>query len=151
MKNLINKCSFAVVSLLVIGLNCFELLGQVNGAISSEKNFSYRASDWCNKNVPVEYWLSQKQISSILHLQAKYDEIILPEIAILKTLHPDTVANQLSSLSPADGMSSEEIIHLKEKLFELRLEARSEIRKILSTRQIVFFDDFIFSKWWAYK
>lgn len=44
-----------------------------------------------------------------------------------------------------------EIQRLEEKIFELRLEARIEIRKILGTSQTKYFDDFVFSKWWSYR
>lgn len=147
----INKKRLMVLFYVFIAFNSNEILGQVGGEIDSRKSFSYRPSDWCNKNVPVEYWLSQKQISSLLYLRTKYDEIIMPEITRLIALTTDSSAEQIDSLKESIRRPLEKITKLREKLFELRLEARIEIRKKLSAHQIAFFDDFIFSTWWGYK
>lgn len=146
----INRCFFALSFILIIWSSTIVLMAQNSGESDSEKKLFYDASDWCNQNVPVNYWLTSKQISGILYLKSKYDEIILPEItkldAMLNTLNknPGEFDKQAES-------SKIEIQRLEDKIFELRLEARIEIRKILGTSQTKYFDDFVFSKWWSYQ
>ncbi len=111
------------------------------------KDWSYNSSDWCNTNVPIKYRLTTKQISSILYLRLKYNEIILPEIAKLDQLQKAVDNKSTGSLNNV----SNEIQKLEEKLFELKLEVRIQIRRHLSPQQITYFDDFVFSHWWEWK
>ena len=141
------NCKYYLVFAIFLLSGAFIVRAQSVEENKPAKDWSYNSSDWCNTNVPIKYRLTTKQMSSILYLQSKYDEILLPEIEKLKTLRKDI--KNLNAES-ADNRSKK-IQRLEEKLFELRLEARIEIRNILSPKQITYFDDFIFSKWWNYK
>ncbi len=141
------NCKYYLAFAIFLLSGAFIARGQSAEENKPAKDWSYNSSDWCNTNVPIKYRLTTKQMSSILYLQSKYDEIIRPEIEKLRTLRRDI--KNLNAES-ADNKSMD-IQRLEEKLFELRLEARIEIRSILSPKQITYFDDFIFSNWWNYK
>ena len=66
-------------------------------------------------------------------------------------MHNKLVDNNTSELDKQSESYQIEIQRLEEKKFELRLEARIEIRKILGMSKTKYFDDFVFSQWWSYQ
>lgn len=142
-----SKFLFVLAIVLFVINGSLKAKAQNGGDDNLTSNWSYAPSDWCNKNVPTTYYLTSKQISSILYLRSKYNEIILPEIAKLEQLQKAVDNKSTGSLNNV----SNEIQKLEEKLFELKLEARIQIRSHLSPKQITYFDDFVFSHWWEWK
>ncbi|MFA6980506.1 MAG: hypothetical protein WC209_14380 [Ignavibacteriaceae bacterium] len=147
MKQISVKYFMTIAFAIFIWSGSLEAKKENSGGNNSTEKWSYNASDWCNKNVPTTYYLTSKQISSILYLRSKYNEIILPEIAKLDQLQKAIDNKSTGSVNN----SSNEIQKLEEKLFELKLEARIQIRSHLSPKQITYFDDFVFSHWWEWK
>jgi len=144
MSHINKECLFAYIVLIIMWSNLTVLNAQSSTEAESKDRLFYDASDWCNQNIPVDYWLSQKQISGLLYIKSSYDGILLPEIEKLDSIYNKPLDEQSESYKI-------EIQRLEDKIFELRIEARIEIRKILGISKSKYFDDFVFSQWWSYQ
>ena len=84
----INGKYFLTFTILLFIWNCAIV---VKGQSAEEnenkpaKNWSYKPSVWCRENVPVKYWLTTKQMSSIMYTQCQC--LFLPNQSMQCVLH----------------------------------------------------------------
>ena len=153
MKKICLKLIGGFITILFAFFFSEQTMGQEFAKLNGDKSWSYNASDWCNKNVPDKYFLTQKQMSSILYLKSKYNEIIPNKFAKMDSLKREE--KNLNTANDGDNARAKQFVEkiesLSDSINELRLEARIEIRKYLSPKQIMYFNDFVFSEWWQWK
>ena len=102
-----------------------------------------------NSNVPEKYWLTADQLTRIRELRSKYDDEILP---LQRNLFSLRIESRGYASNPDADISKikdyrEEIRGLEGKIDDLRLDARSEINKVLTKEQRVYFSDNF--DWWG--
>ncbi len=98
---------------------------------------------WSNSNVPSKYQLSPEQITKTREIRSQYDDEIIPLQRELRSLRMEARGYALRSDAEIGKIKSyrKNINNLSDKIEDLRLEARSEINKVLTKEQRAYFGD----------
>jgi len=103
---------------------------------------------WSNFNVPAKYQLSPEQITKIREIRSKYDDQIIPLQRELRALRIEARGYASRSDAEMGKIKSyrKDINNLRDKIEDLRLEARADVNKVLTKEQRVYFGDNF--GWW---
>jgi Spy/CpxP family protein refolding chaperone len=101
-----------------------------------------------NDNVPQKYQLSAEQMTSIREIRSQYDDQIFPLQKELRSLRMEARGYASRSDAEIGKIKSyrKDINNLGDKIEDLRLEARTEVNKVLTKEQRVYFGDNF--GWW---
>lgn len=101
-----------------------------------------------NNDVPQKYQLSADQITRIRDLRSQYDDEIIPLQRELHSLRMEARGYASRSDAEIGKIKSyrKDINNLGDKIEDLRLEARTEVNKVLTKEQRVYFGDNF--GWW---
>ena len=148
-KIMIKKNVTLALSLLLIGLvtvstqalsqnyNCYD-----NWTSSADMN-------WWNNDIPSEYALSTNQVEKINEIRATSNEKILPlqnELLSLRTEYRNYNSTTDVDVQKIKSVRKN-IRDLEDKISDINLDTKVQIKKILTKEQLKYFDDGGYG-WW---
>ena len=106
------------------------------------------SSRW-NNNVPAQYVLTAEQITQIGKIRTKYNEKILPLQNELRALRIEFRGYDSRYDAETGKIKSyrKQIRDIEDKIYDLRLDARGKISKVLTKEQRLYFNDGKYG-WW---
>ncbi len=137
MSNL--KKSLSVLTIAIFGLFMFS-----STAFSQGNMMQNLGSKYSNLNVPKEYRLTDTQSNKINNIRAEYNKRILPlrqkiySLRIkLRTVNTGTNFNAAKLKEDYSKINA-----LKDKMFALRIDAKAEINKVFTKKQLTYYHEF---------
>ena len=138
----------------VIAMAILSLAGLSSQAFSQNycnyDNWTSSAGmQWWNNDIPTEYALSTDQISKINDVRANSSEKILPLQNELKSLRMEFRGYNSNSDADIQKIKSyrNKIHNLEDKISDINLDTRVQIKKMLSKEQLTYFNDGGYG-WW---
>ncbi len=134
MSNL--KKSLSVLTVAIFGLLMFSSTAFSQGNMNQNCR-----SEYSNSNVPKEYRLTDTQLNKIKNIRAEYNKRILPLRQKINSLRNETQTyNSGTNFNAAKLKENYSKINaLKDKTFALRIDAKVEIDKVFTKKQLIYY------------